>query len=235
MQPPKIRKDNLGRERRFVSGTPEYRAVADSVGAFVGHPILYERDTEIYDWWMGDTFTERIATGAASRSIGADDIRFLFNHDANYVLARRRGDERDTLTLSEDWQGVLAEASMPDTSFARDIATSMKRGDISGMSFAFEVLNEEWSNRPDGHWIRTITDLRLYDVSVVTYPAYEETDASLRSISGLSPKEAASELRRRADMIEGIGAEPVVAQNAMATDEATYNRAMAAHLGMPTT
>jgi hypothetical protein len=131
--------------------------------------------------WIGPQkwgFYEEIAPGAFSKSIGEHDVRFLINHDPNLVLARNKA---GTLTLSEDQVGLKTDADMAATSYGQDLAISMKRGDITQMSFAFEVIREESETLGDGSELYTIREAKLWDVSVVTYPAYDSTDASLRS------------------------------------------------------
>lgn len=157
----------------------EVRAAGES-GAigFRGHGIVYDRWTEIYDWWFGN-YQERIAPGAAVAHL-EDDVRLLINHDSNLLLARTTN---GSMRLSEDGTGVLVDADMAPTSYARDLAVLLERGDISQMSFSFIPGDEEWDQRPDGTWLRTITSFEaLYDMSVVTYPAYAETDAGLRAM-----------------------------------------------------
>ena len=139
-----------------------------------------------FNEWSEDLggFRERIAPGAFRRSIGVDDVRALFNHDPNYVLGRNGA---GTLRLSEDEHGLAFEIDGPDTSWTRDLHTSVERGDISQCSFAFEVEAEEWARREwDGHMLdeRTLKEVRLYDISIVTYPAYEGTSVSARSAGG---------------------------------------------------
>lgn len=144
---------------------------------FAGHAVVYDRWTEIYDWWFG-SYLERIAPGAA-HGVLDHDVRLLMNHDPNLVLARTTS---GSLRLYEDSTGVLVEAELAPTTYARDLATLLQRGDVSQMSFSFVPGDEEWDERPDGMWLRTITRLdELYDVSIVTYPAYEDTDAGMRS------------------------------------------------------
>jgi len=139
-----------------------------------GHAAIFNEETRIGSW-----FREKIAPGAFSESVQKDDIRALFNHDANFVLGRNRA---GTLTLKEDDKGLAIEIDPPDTSFARDLAISMERGDISQMSFAFQVLGDEWEGgETDNLDLRTITKVKLYDVSPVTFPAYDGTDIALHS------------------------------------------------------
>jgi HK97 family phage prohead protease len=110
------------------------------------------------------------------------DVRCLFNHDDSMVLGRTVS---KTLTLSRDAGGVQFECEPPDTSYARDLAACMDRGDIDQCSFSFVVApsGATWDEDPaSGGSIRTVTKIsRLYDVSVVTYPAYPQTSSELRS------------------------------------------------------
>ncbi len=108
-----------------------------------------------------------------------DDVRFLFNHDPNFILGRTLS---GTLRLSIDEKGLRYEATIPDTQAGRDLIVSLERGDITQSSFAFTVEDDDWSRDGD-QTIRTITKVsRLYDVSAVTYPAYEEATVALRSL-----------------------------------------------------
>lgn len=126
-------------------------------------------------------FREKIAPGAFSRAIGEDDVRALINHDPNLVLGRNRA---GTLTLAEDARGLAISLAPPDTQYARDLMTCMERGDINQMSFGFEVHDggQDWEQKSDGPIVRTLTSVRLYDVSAVTFPAYPQTDVGLRSL-----------------------------------------------------
>lgn len=143
----------------------------------VGHAAVFNTDTEI-----GGYFVERVAPGAFKRAVAEDDVRSLFNHDANFVLGRTKA---GTLILREDDTGLMTETIPPDTQFARDLQISIARGDISQMSFGFRVKGEAWEERSDGKWLRTITDVELFDISPVTFPAYPTTDVGLRSLNAL--------------------------------------------------
>jgi len=122
-------------------------------------------------------FREQIAPGAFD-DVLADDVRALFNHDPNFVLGRTTS---KTLAISVDQTGLRNEIMPPDTQWARDLMTSMKRGDITQQSFAFTVKNDSWEwNKETDLVTRTILKLeRLYDVSIVTYPAYPQTTAQV--------------------------------------------------------
>ena len=140
----------------------------------VGHAAVFNQAADIGGW-----FEELIEPGAFKASIKKDDVRALFNHDPNFVLGRNKA---GTLTMSEDDAGLKVSIEPPDTQFARDLAVSIERGDITQMSFAFQVQEEEWvrgeKKDPD---VRKIKKVRLYDVSPVTFPAYEGTDIAIRS------------------------------------------------------
>lgn len=145
----------------------------DESPSISGHAAVFNEQADI----MG--FREEIAPGAFSNSIKTDDVRALFNHDPNHVLGRNRA---GTLKLHEDRKGLAIEVVPPDTQFSRDLMTSIKRGDIDQMSFGFQVVAEEWREGENGEPdLRTLKEVRLFDVSPVTFPAYTGTDVAVRS------------------------------------------------------
>ena len=142
-----------------------------------------EGHAAVFDSWsetLGGIFPfkEKVRKGAFAESIGRDDIRALFNHDPNYVLGRNRA---GTLELVEDDVGLRVRITPPDTSWARDITTSIRLGDISQMSIGFVVEDDEWSSK-DGIDTRELKKVRLFDVSPVTFPAYTATDVGVRAM-----------------------------------------------------
>lgn len=142
-----------------------------------------EGHAAVFDSWsetLGGIFPfkEKVRKGAFAESIGRDDVRALFNHDPNYVLGRNRA---GTLELVEDDVGLRVRITPPDTSWARDITTSIRRGDISQMSIGFVVEDDEWSSK-DGIDTRELKKVRLFDVSPVTFPAYTATDVGVRAM-----------------------------------------------------
>ena len=126
-------------------------------------------------------FREQVAPGAFTEAIERDDVRALFNHDANFVLGRTLS---KTLRLSEDARGLAIEIDPPDTQAARDLLVSISRGDVSQMSFGFTIRpgGQDWAKDDEGRTIRTLKKVRLFDVSPVTYPAYPQTDVALREL-----------------------------------------------------
>jgi HK97 family phage prohead protease len=188
-------------ERRFIAAAdlarPEVRAAADETSpiGFKGRALAYGSRTTIGDplrWG----FFEEIEVGAAREAVAEDDIAFLMNHDPSLLLARCTAGE-GTMRLTESSAGVDVDADMAPVSYARDLAVSLDRGDIRGMSFAFIVLEQRWETveievQVDGQTQTISCDLRrlvkigLRDVAVVTYPAYDETSAGLRSAATLA-------------------------------------------------
>jgi HK97 family phage prohead protease len=123
-------------------------------------------------------FREIILPGAFKDALGGD-VRCLMNHDPNYVLGRPKS---GTLQLDEDERGLHFIVTAPDAAWARDLYLSVERGDIDQCSFAFSVNEggEVW-RKTDGGAERVLVSLSLYDVSIVTYPAYPGTQAKVRS------------------------------------------------------
>lgn len=127
-------------------------------------------------------FRERIMPGAFADAIKSDDVRALFNHDKNFVLGRNR---TKTLVLSEDARGLAIEIDVPQTQIIRDLVIApIERGDVSQMSFGFQVRQngQDWAMDAEKRMIRTLKKLRLFDVSVVTFGAYPQTDVAVRDL-----------------------------------------------------
>lgn len=162
-------------EVRF--GIPcEIRMTEDGEIRVAGHAAVFNQRADIGGW-----FTEEFAPGAFSNAIGRDDVVFLVNHDGLPLARTRSG----TLRLSEDDEGLRVEsvldANDPDV---QAIHVKMQRGDLDKMSIAFMAERQEWQENDETDDIphRTILEARLYDVSVVTYPAYDGTDIGLRAL-----------------------------------------------------
>jgi hypothetical protein len=112
---------------------------------------------------------------------GGVDVVALFDH-AGQPIGRTTN---DTLKLAVSERGLNYAIDPPDTTLGRDILTLVRRGDLFGASFAFSVAQggESWTQEPDGTAVRTVTEVSgLYDVSVVTRPAYPQSSAALRSL-----------------------------------------------------
>ena len=122
--------------------------------------------------------SESIAPGAFKNTL-AGDIRALVNHDTTLVLGRTSA---HTLDLREDEHGLWGSIDInPKDSDAMNLYERVKRGDVSQCSFGFDILSEETEIRDNGevHW--TMNEVKLYEVSCVTFPAYESTNIDARS------------------------------------------------------
>lgn len=122
-------------------------------------------------------FREKIDRGAFATSLKeGDEVHALFNHDSDKLLGRRGA---GTLELWEDDRGLKVEINPPDTSDGRDVVELLRRGDLMSMSFGFYNVKDNWETR-EGEDIRTIEEARLFDVSIVVNPAYNETSVGVR-------------------------------------------------------
>lgn len=153
-------------ERRWL--TAELRAADDAPRRLEGYAAIFNSAS-------GDLggFREMIAPGAFRRTLAENaDVRALWNHEAMYVLGRTT---TGTLRLSETAQGLWMAVDLPETQYASDLLALVRRGDVSQMSFAFRKIVDEWQ-RGDDLPLRRLLDVDLFDVSPVTFPAYEATN-----------------------------------------------------------
>ena len=152
----------------------EIRADGDKL-SFSGYAAVFNSDSHPLP------YIERIAPGAFKRSLQArNDVKLLWNHDAGEVLASTRS---GTMRLVEDSTGLRVEADLAPTTRGKDLSILMQRGDINKMSFGFNVQQDSWST--DGQ-VRTLESVRLLEVSIVTWPAYESSVAQVRSIENVN-------------------------------------------------
>ena len=158
-------------ETRNFEAEFELRADGDGM-TFVGYAAKFNSPSED----LGG-FVETIEPGAFRRSLRSrNDVKLLVNHDTGRVLASSRS---GTLRLQEDEVGLRVEASLPNTSDGRDMAELLKRGDLNKMSFGFAVQKDAWNNEMTE---RTLKSVRLFEVSIVAFPAYAATEAMVRSL-----------------------------------------------------
>ena len=158
-------------ETRNFDADFELRAEGDGM-TFVGYAAKFNSPSED----LGG-FTETIESGAFRKSLRSrNDVKLLVNHDTGRVLASSRA---GTMKLYEDEVGLRVEASLPNTSDGRDMAELLKRGDLNKMSFGFSVQKDSWNNEMTE---RTLKSVRLFEVSIVAFPAYAATEAMVRSL-----------------------------------------------------
>jgi HK97 family phage prohead protease len=160
---------------------------ADGTKQLSGHAIMFG----VRSVNLGG-FVEVVDPKAVSTSLRTQDILCLNNHDSSQPLARTSA---GTLKLSTDPVGVAFTCSL-DTriSYASDLAISVQRGDVRGMSFGFQTNKDTWT-KDNGTLLRTLNDIEIFEISTVSNPAYKQTDVSVRNI----PRELRSLLKRSID------------------------------------
>lgn len=174
-------------QREIRGGIPAEVRAEDGGLKVEGYAAVFGERTNI-----GGMFEEVIERGAFADAIGRDDVVFLINHDGLPLARTRSG----TLTLEEDERGLRMSTTLdPEDPDVKSIAGKMRRGDLDKMSFAFYPDVQEW-DESGALPLRTIRKASLYDVSVVTTPAYEGTEIALRSLQA-ARGETAQEFRLR--------------------------------------
>ena len=173
-------------KRQLRTALSEFQTREDGEDYIIeGYFAVYNSNYDIYEG-----MSESIAPGAFSDTLG-NDIRALTNHDTSLVLGRNRA---GTLELKDDSHGLYGRIKInPKDQDALNTYERVKRGDVNQCSIGFNILSEETDFREDGsiHW--TITKVDLWEVSVCTFPAYEETNISARKHDAEEIKKRASE------------------------------------------
>ena len=180
-------------ETRVNHADFEMRATSTDGMTFEGYASVFNSPSEP----IGGKFTEYVAPGAFKRSLASrNDVKLLWNHDSGQVLGSTRA---GTLQLIEDARGLKAIATLPDTQLGRDAAVLLKRGDVANMSFGFSTPagGDSWSE--DGS-VRTLNSVRLHEVSIVAFPAYQASSASVRSMDADLLEESLMKLENGDDL-----------------------------------
>lgn len=176
-------------KRTIAYSNLEVRAEGDG-NTLIGYASVFDSPSEPMP------FIEYVKRGAFSKTINdGADVRLLIDHEGVPLARTKSG----TLVLEEDDRGLRVEADLdPSNPDAARIISAMKRGDLSQMSFAFRTIKDNWS---DDRSVRELKEVQLFDVSVVTFPAYEETVAELRNASAPVTITPTSKLRLRKSQI----------------------------------
>lgn len=165
------------RQTRSLNAELKIREVASNNDEMCieGYFIVFGQQTEL---WAGAY--EEIAPNALDKTLN-NDIRALINHDTRLVLGRNKS---GTLELRVDGRGLFGKIKInSNDTEAVNLYERVKRGDVSQCSFGFNIISEETEWRDDGTVKWTITEVDLHEVSVVTFPAYEETGVQARQAS----------------------------------------------------
>jgi HK97 family phage prohead protease len=169
-------------------------------GIVEGMAIVYNSKTDI-GW-----FDEIIEQDALAHT-DMKDVRMLVNHDTSMIpLARSRNNTANsTLQLIPELNGlkIRAKLDIENNADAKSLYSAIQRGDISGMSFMFEVDGEAWEDEMSDHPLRRITSIaKIYEVSAVTFPAYEQTEINARSKEELESYRSSLESERKAQPLD---------------------------------
>jgi uncharacterized protein len=150
------------------------RAEEDRDEGFIveGYFALYEQETELFEGVF-----EIITKGAFDNTLN-NDIRALWNHNTQYVLGRNKS---GSLELKTDDKGLFGIIRLPNTQYARDLHELVQRGDVDQCSFGFNILDEELEELANGGYRFRLKEVDLHEISVVTFPAYENTSVQARS------------------------------------------------------
>lgn len=172
---------NLDKSKREIRAIPfEFRAEENEGEKILeGRAVVYDQKTDL------GPFFEVIAAGALDKT-DLRDVPLLVNHNPDGVpLARsRRNTPKSTMQLTTDEKGLKIRARLdPANQEAMTVYSAVSRGDLSGMSFAFTVDGEEWTDLESDHPTRSITGIgRVFEVSAVTFPAYSKTAINARGM-----------------------------------------------------
>lgn len=145
-----------------------------------GRPIVYDARTDL-GWY--DEIIERGALDGADLK----DVRFLVNHNTDMIpLARSRNNNSNStmqMAIDDDGMVIRVDLDVENNTEAKSLYSAVERGDLDGMSFMFAVDGDKWDDIESEHPTRTITKLaKVYEVSAVTFPAYEQTSISARGL-----------------------------------------------------
>lgn len=191
----KAKSNKLGEKRFF---TFEIRAEETDNGKVIitGEPIVFEQKTDICG-----CFSETIRSGALLET-DLTDVPLLVNHNFNMIpVARsRRNNGNSTMTLTSEKNRFTfkAEIDIENNLTARELRSAINRGDISGMSFCFDIEEEKWSDENSDYPHRDILKIgKVYEISAVTFPAYEGTSISARNMDIDQAKDILEKMRKR--------------------------------------
>lgn len=182
-------------KRTFALSDVEIRAGTENSQVIEGYASVFNSPTMI-----GGMFQETIAPGAFAKAISEKaDIRALFNHNWDYVMGRTKD---GSLTLEEDAKGLKFSVTPDDTTWEKDLLVKIRNGKINQCSFGFNVTKESWDYDVDPVQ-RTIEEVTLYEISVVSIPAYDNTEAYVRD-KFTEQKQIHEERKNLIKKIEGV-------------------------------
>ena len=189
----------MNKRHAYFKSELKTRAETDNEKYIEGYFAVFEQETELWERCF-----EKIARGAFDNSIKNNDIRCLFNHDSGFVLGRTAS---GTLELRTDAHGLWGRVKInPSDTAALDVYARVERGDISGCSFGFNPVSEEYEDRGD-NYLWTVLEADTHEVSICTFPAYPQTEIQARQKDFEQSKKRSIE-QRKSDLkkrLEGLG------------------------------
>ena len=163
----------MGERRDLGFSAAEFRFADDDKRTLEGYASMFGNSYDL------GRFDEVVESGAFTRALDEQqDVRALVDHDPARVIGRSKN---GTLEMREDEKGLFTRIHLPDTQEGRDLAILVERGDLDAMSFGFTVKGDRWE-KSEGRNTRYISDVDLFDVSVVAFPANPDTAVALRSM-----------------------------------------------------
>jgi uncharacterized protein len=165
-------------DRRYLSEGAEVRVADDDdedKRTITGYAAVFNAEALIMPG-----FREVVRPGAFKKTLREADIRALMNHEPSLILGRKSA---GTLKAWEDEKGLGYRIQPPDTSYAHDLLVSIRRGDVTQSSFGFRVIKDRWTeNTEEKTLLRELLEVKLFDVSPVTFPAYPQTEVHVRTL-----------------------------------------------------
>ena len=184
---------NLPTSRTEVVRRSEFRASEGADGhTLEGYAAVFNTWTDIRDA-MG-VYKERIAPGAFKRSIGNRTPVLQFDHGTHPLFGSLPLGRIES--LREDRNGLKVKARLSENWLVEPVRDAIRDGGVTGMSFRFRVISDEWAKDKDGNDTRTIGEVELLELGPVVFPAYEQTSVAVRSLVGLLDDETRAELAR---------------------------------------
>ncbi|PEC81603.1 HK97 family phage prohead protease [Bacillus cereus] len=167
---------NQTEKRELLSSEIEIREMEGGLRTITGYAVKWEMKSVTMGYWR--RFKEQFKRGAFTDSLTQDDQLALWSHDYSQVLGRTKN---GTLRLFEDEIGLRFELDLADTTLGDDTYKTIKRGDVDGVSFGFQMVKEEWDESDPDNVVRSVTKAKLVEISPVAFPAYPDSQVSARS------------------------------------------------------
>lgn len=179
-----------GDENRSIAYTTLELRASEDENTLVGYAAVFDSPSEPMP------YTEYVRRGAFSKTLNdGADVRLLIDHDGVPLARTKSG----TMSLEEDERGLRVEAELdPANPDAARVLSAMRRGDLSQMSFAFKTIKDSYN---EDRSVRELKEVKLFDVSIVTFPAYEDTVAELRSRNETATVTVASNILIRKNQV----------------------------------